>query len=58
MLEIFLLYFLGKNIAEKAENQGRGYLLFVILLIVLWFLVINTAVDVIYALIDPRIKQV
>ena len=25
--------------------------------IVLWFLVINTAVDVIYALIDPRIKQ-
>lgn len=29
-----------------------------ILVIVLWFLVINTAVDVIYALIDPRIKQV
>lgn len=28
-----------------------------ILVIVLWFLVINTAVDVIYALIDPRIKQ-
>lgn len=28
-----------------------------ILVIVLWFLVINTAVDVIYAFIDPRIKQ-
>src|SRR5690606_13923462 len=28
-----------------------------ILVIVLWFLVINTAVDVIYALVDPRIKQ-
>ena len=28
-----------------------------ILVIVLWFLVINTVVDVIYALIDPRIKQ-
>lgn len=28
-----------------------------ILVIVLWFLVINTAVDLIYAAIDPRIKQ-
>ncbi|EXL06842.1 ABC transporter permease [Aquamicrobium defluvii] len=28
-----------------------------ILVIVVWFLVINTAVDVIYALVDPRIKQ-
>lgn len=28
-----------------------------ILAIVLWFLVINTAVDLIYAVIDPRIKQ-
>lgn len=28
-----------------------------ILVIVLWFLVINTIVDVIYAAIDPRIKQ-
>jgi ABC-type dipeptide/oligopeptide/nickel transport system permease component len=24
---------------------------------VVWFLVINTAVDVVYALVDPRIKQ-
>jgi hypothetical protein len=38
MLEIFLLYALGKNIAEKAENQGRSGALFVIILIVLWFL--------------------
>jgi hypothetical protein len=38
MLEILLLYGLGKNIAEKAENQGRGGALFVIILIVLWFL--------------------
>jgi hypothetical protein len=38
MLEILLLYALGKNIAEKAENQGRGGALFVIILIVLWFL--------------------
>ena len=29
-----------------------------ILVIVLWFLVINTAVDILYAAIDPRIKQV
>lgn len=29
----------------------------VILVIVLWFLVINAAVDLIYAAIDPRIKQ-
>ncbi len=29
-----------------------------ILVIVLWFLVINTAVDLLYAAIDPRIKQV
>jgi hypothetical protein len=36
MLEIILLYALGKNIAEKAENQGRGGALFVIILIVLW----------------------
>jgi hypothetical protein len=36
MLEILLLYALGKNIAEKAENQGRGGALFVIILIVLW----------------------
>jgi peptide/nickel transport system permease protein len=28
-----------------------------ILVIVVWFLVINTAVDVVYALVDPRIKQ-
>ncbi len=28
-----------------------------ILVIVLWFLVINTAVDLVYAAIDPRIKQ-
>jgi peptide/nickel transport system permease protein len=28
-----------------------------ILVIVLWFLVINTAVDLLYAAIDPRIKQ-
>lgn len=28
-----------------------------ILVIVLWFLVINTFVDIIYAVIDPRIKQ-
>lgn len=28
-----------------------------ILVIVVWFLIINTAVDVIYALVDPRIKQ-
>jgi peptide/nickel transport system permease protein len=28
-----------------------------ILVIVLWFLVINTLVDLIYAAIDPRIKQ-
>lgn len=28
-----------------------------ILVIVLWFLLINTVVDVLYALIDPRIKQ-
>jgi peptide/nickel transport system permease protein len=28
-----------------------------ILVIVLWFLIINTAVDIIYAAIDPRIKQ-
>ena len=28
-----------------------------ILVIVLWFLIINTAVDLIYAAIDPRIKQ-
>lgn len=28
-----------------------------ILVIVLWFLIINTAVDLIYAVIDPRIKQ-
>ncbi len=28
-----------------------------ILVIVLWFLVINTTVDLIYAVIDPRIKQ-
>ena len=28
-----------------------------ILVIVLWFLLINTAVDIIYAAIDPRIKQ-
>jgi hypothetical protein len=38
MLEILLLYALGKNIAEKAENQGKGGTLFVIILIVLWFL--------------------
>jgi MFS family permease len=38
VLEILLLYALGKNIAEKAENQGRGGALFVIILIVLWFL--------------------
>jgi hypothetical protein len=37
MLEILILYGLGKNIAEKAENQGRGGALFVIILIVLWF---------------------
>ena len=29
-----------------------------ILVIVLWFLLINTAVDILYAAIDPRIKQV
>lgn len=29
-----------------------------ILVIVLWFLIINTAVDILYAAIDPRIKQV
>jgi peptide/nickel transport system permease protein len=28
-----------------------------ILVIVVWFLVINTAVDIVYALVDPRIKQ-
>ncbi|HEV7322320.1 MAG TPA: ABC transporter permease [Ensifer sp.] len=28
-----------------------------ILVIVLWFLIINTAVDLVYAAIDPRIKQ-
>jgi hypothetical protein len=38
MLELLLLYALGKNIAEKAENQGKGGALFVIILIVLWFL--------------------
>jgi hypothetical protein len=49
MLEIFLLYALGKNIAEKAENQGKGGALFVILLIVLWFLgeIIGAAIGVI-----------
>ena len=30
---------------------------YAILVIVLWFLVINTAVDLLYAAIDPRIKQ-
>ncbi len=29
-----------------------------ILVIVLWFLLINTAVDILYAAIDPRIKQI
>jgi hypothetical protein len=49
MLEILLLYALGKNIAEKAEDQGKGGVLFVILLVVLWFLgeIVGAAVGMI-----------
>jgi hypothetical protein len=37
VLEILLLYFMGKKIAETASDRGRPGVLFVILLVGLWF---------------------
>ena len=37
MCEIILLYFMGKKIAESANNKGRSGVLFVVMLILLWF---------------------
>lgn len=48
---------IGSLLVDSVSMRDIPVVQGTILVIVLWFLVINTAVDVIYALIDPRIKQ-
>lgn len=48
---------IGSLLVDSVSMRDIPVVQGTILVIVLWFLVINTAVDVIYAFIDPRIKQ-
>jgi peptide/nickel transport system permease protein len=48
---------IGSLLVDSVSMRDIPVVQGTILVIVLWFLVINTVVDVIYALIDPRIKQ-
>ncbi|HWK66969.1 MAG TPA: ABC transporter permease [Rhizobiaceae bacterium] len=49
---------IGSLLVDSVSMRDIPVVQGTILVIVMWFLVINTVVDVIYALIDPRIKQV
>ncbi|RVJ95487.1 ABC transporter permease [Sinorhizobium meliloti] len=48
---------IGSLLVDSVASRDIPVVQGTILVIVLWFLVINTAVDLIYAAIDPRIKQ-
>jgi peptide/nickel transport system permease protein len=48
---------IGSLLVDSVSMRDIPVVQGTILVIVLWFLVINTAVDVVYAFIDPRIKQ-
>lgn len=48
---------LGSLLVDSVAIRDIPVVQGAILVIVLWFLVINTAVDLLYAAIDPRIKQ-
>lgn len=48
---------IGSLLVDSVSMRDIPVVQGTILVIVVWFLVINTAVDIIYALIDPRIKQ-
>ncbi|MDX0489474.1 ABC transporter permease subunit [Sinorhizobium medicae] len=48
---------IGSLLVDSVASRDIPVVQGTILIIVLWFLVINTAVDLIYAAIDPRIKQ-
>jgi peptide/nickel transport system permease protein len=48
---------IGSLLVDSVSMRDIPVVQGTILVIVLWFLIINTAVDVIYAFIDPRIKQ-
>ena len=48
---------IGSLLVDSAAMRDIPVVQGTILVIVLWFLVINTAVDLVYAAIDPRIKQ-
>ncbi|MDX0904001.1 ABC transporter permease subunit [Sinorhizobium medicae] len=48
---------IGSLLVDSVASRDIPVVQGTILIIVLWFLLINTAVDLIYAAIDPRIKQ-
>ncbi|MDW9375120.1 ABC transporter permease [Sinorhizobium meliloti] len=48
---------IGSLLVDSVASRDIPVVQGTIFVIVLWFLVINTAVDLIYAAIDPRIKQ-
>ncbi len=49
---------IGSLLVDSVSQRDIPVVQGTILVIVLWFLAINTLVDIIYAAIDPRIKQV
>ena len=53
---VFVYPGLGQLMVDSVTNRDIPVVQGTILVIVLWFLVINVLVDLVYAAIDPRIS--